>query len=83
MGIKQFFKNAFTDMKASAKAQHQVSKAEFNAAKAESSARHQEAKAMGHRDTRLALEQRRRDEQIAAANARTAEAEARIAAIRK
>ncbi len=83
MGIKQFFKNAFGDMKESAKAQHQVSKAEFNAAKAESRARYAEAKAMGRRDTRLALEQRRRDEQIVAANARTAEAEARIAAVKK
>ena len=35
MGIKQFFKNAFADMKASTKAQHEVDKANFAAAKAE------------------------------------------------
>ena len=29
MGIKEFFKKAFGDMKASAKAQHEVDKAEF------------------------------------------------------
>ena len=33
MGIKNFFKNAFSDMKASAKAQHEVDRAEFRAAK--------------------------------------------------
>ena len=34
MGIKTFFKKAFGDMKESAKAQHEVDKAEFAAAKA-------------------------------------------------
>ncbi len=33
MGIKAFFKKAFSDMKESAKAQHEVAKAEFRAAK--------------------------------------------------
>ena len=36
MGIKNFFKKAFSDMKESAKAQHEVDKAEFAAVKAES-----------------------------------------------
>ena len=38
MGILNFFKNAFADMKKSAKAQHEVDKAEFQAAKAEARA---------------------------------------------
>ena len=38
MGIKAFFKKAFGDMKESAKAQHEVDKAEFAAAKAEAKA---------------------------------------------
>ena len=44
MGIKQFFKNAFSDMKASAKAQHEVDKANFEAVKAESKANFEAAK---------------------------------------
>ena len=42
MGIKAFFKKAFGDMKASAKAQHEVDKAEFQAAKAEAKANFEE-----------------------------------------
>ena len=42
MGIKQFFKNAFADMKESAKAQHEVDKANFEAVKAESKANFEE-----------------------------------------
>ena len=42
MGIKAFFKKAFGDMKASAKAQHEVDRAEFQAAKAEAKARFEE-----------------------------------------
>jgi len=42
MGIKAFFKKAFSDMKASAKAQHEVDKAEFEAVKAESKANFEE-----------------------------------------
>ena len=42
MGIKNFFKNAFSDMKESAKAQHEVDKAEFRAAKAEVKANFEE-----------------------------------------
>jgi len=34
--MKEFFKNAFKDMKESAKSQHEVDKANFNAVKAES-----------------------------------------------
>lgn len=42
MGIKEFFKKAFRDMKKSAKAQHEVDKAEFQAAKAEARANFEE-----------------------------------------
>ena len=39
-----FFKNAFRDMKESAKAQHKVDKANFEAVKAEARAQWEEAK---------------------------------------
>ena len=42
MGIKEFFKKAFGDMKRSAQAQHEVDKAEFAAAKAEARANFEE-----------------------------------------
>ena len=44
MGIKDFFKKAFGDMKESTKAQHEVDKANFAAVKAESKAVWEEAK---------------------------------------
>ncbi len=78
MGIKQFFKNAFSDMKESAKMQKEVNKAEMEAVKAESKARHEEAKAMRKPETRKVLLKKQHDEQIAAAKKRTAEANARI-----
>lgn len=42
MGLKQFFKNAFSDMKESTKQQHEVDKANFAAAKAEAKANFEE-----------------------------------------
>ena len=42
MGVKSFFKKSFDDMKESAKAQHEVDKAEFEAVKAESKANFEE-----------------------------------------
>ena len=42
MGMKTFFKNAFSDMKKSAAAQHEVDKANLAAAKAESRANFEE-----------------------------------------
>lgn len=42
----EFFKNAFRDMAESARAQHEVDKANFAAVKAESKANFEEAKAM-------------------------------------
>jgi hypothetical protein len=76
MGIKQFFKNAFADMKNSAKAQHEVDKANFAAAKAESKAQWEEAKMSPK--ARQEKMQQDREKQIADANARKAAAEERI-----
>ena len=83
MGIKNYFKNAFSDMKESARAQHEVDKANWNATKAESKAQWEEAKAMGKPETRKKVLQAQRDEQIAAAQQRQADAQARIDATKK
>ena len=83
MGIKTFFKNAFKDMKESTKAQHEVDKANWNAAKAESKAQWEEAKAMRKPATRKKMMQAQRDEQIATAQQRQADAQARIDATKK
>lgn len=66
----------FKDIKESAKAQHELDKANFEAAKAESKAVWEEAKLSPK--GRQALMQKERDEQIAAAKERTAEAQARV-----
>ena len=68
-------------MKKSAKAQHEVDKANFAAAKAESKAQWEEAKmSPSQRQEKM---QRDREAQIAAANERRAAAEARIEAAKK
>ena len=76
MGIKNFFKKAFRDMKEDTKAQHEVDKANWEAAKAESRATWEEAKMTPA--GRRALMQDERDAQIAAANERREEAQSRI-----
>lgn len=76
MGIKNFFKKAFGDMKKSAKAQHQVDKAQFEAVKAESRANWEKAKMSPSQ--RQELMQKERDAQIAEANERTRAAQERI-----
>ncbi|MBQ7300565.1 MAG: hypothetical protein IJW77_12090 [Clostridia bacterium] len=78
MGIKTFFKKAFGDMKQSARAQHEVDRANFAAAKAESKAQWEEAKAMGNPETAKKIMQEQRDAQIAEANDRIAAAQKRI-----
>ena len=70
MGIKAFFKKAFSDMKESTKAQHEVDKANFAAAKAEAKANWEEAKMSPSQ--RQAKMQEERESQIAAANERKA-----------
>ena len=74
---------AFKSMKDSAKAQHELDKANFAAAKAEARANFAEAKAMSRKDTREALATEEREAQIAEANERIANAEARIKAAKK
>lgn len=74
----EFFKKAFNDMKESARAQHEVDKANFAAAMAESKAQWEEARALGKPETRKTALQAQRDKQIGEANARKAEADARI-----
>ena len=76
MGIKQFFKNAFADMKASTKAQHEVDKANFQAIKAEAKAQWEEAKMSPK--ARQEKMQKDREKQIAEANERKALADERI-----
>lgn len=71
-----FLKKAFADMKESAKAQHEVDKAQLEAVKAESRAQWEEAKMTPA--GRQALMQDARDKQIKEANERTAAAQARI-----
>ena len=75
----EFLKNAFKDMKESAKAQHEVDKANWQAAKAESKAQWEEAKAMSNPTRRKAMMQAERDAQIANANDRIDAACERIA----
>lgn len=74
MSVKEFFKNAFEDMKESTKAQHEVDKANFAAAKAESKAQWEEAKAMANPKYTQQRLQAQRDKQITEANARKAQA---------
>lgn len=78
-----FFKKALGDMKESAKAQHQVDKANLAAAKAESKAQWEEAKVMGKPETRKKMMQAERDEQIVKANERIAAANERISNAKK
>ena len=96
MGMKEFFKNAFGDIKESAKQQHEVDKANFAAVKAESKANFEEnrgsktfakAKADAKKSwhdahmipaERNAQMKEERERQIAEANKRKAEADARI-----
>ena len=76
-------KKSFRSMKESARAQHEVDKANFAAAKAESKANWEEAKAMGKPAAREAMMQAERDQQIQEANVRREAAEARIQATKQ
>lgn len=83
MSVAEFFKGAFEDMKADAKAQHEVDKANLAAVKAESKANLEKAKAMGKTETRKAMMQAERDEQIAAAKERQTAAKERFNDLKK
>ena len=76
--MKEFFKNAFEDMKESAKAQHKVDKANLATVKAESKANFEEARAMGEPKTRKKIIQAQREEQLRKAAERIAAAEKRL-----
>lgn len=78
MGLKEFFKNAFADIKQSAKDQHEVDKAKLAAVKAEAKAQWEEAK-YTPKQQQEAMRQKQA-EQIAAAKVRETEANERIAA---
>ena len=91
MGIKAFFKKAFGDMKESAKAQHELDKAEFQAVKAESKASFEEnrghntyakakADAKKHWDDAHMSPSERAAKEQQARDARIAEANARVEA---
>ena len=80
--MANFLKNAFEDMKESAKAQHEVDKANFEAAKAESKAIFEETKARNSLAAHKAAEQAKREEAIALAKERAAQAQARIDAVK-
>lgn len=81
--MTEFFKNAFKDMMESAKAQHEIDKANFAAARAESRAQFAEVKAASRPETRKAALQEERQQQLAEAEARKVAAEARIQAVQK
>ena len=81
--MAEFLKKAFYDMKESAKAQHEVDKANFAAVKAESKANYEEAKAMGRPETHKAMMQAEREKKIAEAKKRQEEAQARIDAAQR
>ncbi|MBQ8182712.1 MAG: hypothetical protein IJ025_02280 [Clostridia bacterium] len=76
--MKEFLKNAFNDMKESARAQHEVDKANFQAVKAESKANFQEAKAMGKISTHKEMINEKREQELAEAEERRKAAEKRI-----
>lgn len=75
---KGFLARAFEDMKESAKAQHEVDKANFAAVREENKAKWEEMKAMNN--PRMAHErmQAERNEKIASAKQRITEAQQRI-----
>lgn len=76
MGLKNFFKKAFADMKEDAKAQHELDKANFNATKAEAKAQWETAKRTPE-ELRTAR-QLEREEQIANAKAREEAAKSKL-----
>jgi hypothetical protein len=76
MGLKNFFKKAFADMKEDAKAQHKLDKANFNATKAEAKAQWEAAKRTPE-ELRTAR-QLEREEQIANAKAREEAAKSKL-----
>ena len=78
-----FFKQAFRDMKESAKLQHQIDRANFQATKLETKAFYQEQKRLSKPSVRSAAEKERMQKELEAANQRVAEAQAKVDAAKK
>lgn len=74
----EFFKKAFADMKESARAQHEVDKANLAVAKAESKANFEKAKAMGKPENFKKMRQAELEKEKAQAQERIKAAEEKI-----
>ncbi|MBQ7020344.1 MAG: hypothetical protein IJN30_05020 [Bacteroidales bacterium] len=73
-----FFKQAFRDMKESAKRQREIDKANFKAQKLETKAFYQEQKAMRNPEVRKGVQEQEYQQKIAEAKARQEAAQKRI-----
>ena len=73
-----FFKQAFRDMKESAKRQREIDKANFKAQKLETKAFYQEQKAMRNPDVRKGVQEQEYQQKMAEAKARQEAAQKRI-----
>ena len=73
-----FFKQAFRDMKESAKRQREIDKANFKAQKMETKAFYQEQKAKNNPETRKMLQEQEYQQKMAEAKARQEAAQMRI-----
>lgn len=73
-----FFKQAFRDMKESAKRQREIDRANFKAQKMETRAFYEEQKAMRKPETRKGIQEQEYRQQLSAAKARQEAAQARI-----
>ena len=73
-----FFKQAFRDMKESAKRQREIDKANFKAQKMETKAFYQEQKAKNNPETRKMLQEQEYQQKMAEAKARQEAAQQRI-----
>ena len=78
-----FFKQAFRDMKESAKLQRKIDKANFQAVKLETKAFYQEQKRLSKPSVRSAAEKERMQKELEAANKRVEEAKAKVEASSK
>lgn len=73
-----FFKQAFRDMKESAKRQREIDKANFKAQKMETKAFYQEQKAKNNPETRKMIQEQEYQQKMAEAKARQEAAQKRI-----
>lgn len=73
-----FMKQAFRDMKESAKLQHQIDRANFQAVKLETKAFYEEQKKLSKPSVRTAIEKERMQNELEAANNRVKEAQAKV-----